>query len=206
MTLRSSDLGIEAVSPTGAFARITTQTGILFVRYVDGITETVTLPPNQHASEATALSFSADGTMLAVSTKADAILVFTLPDWALAATLPTTGNVYQLAFSPDHSLLGARHADGTLLVWRIGEMKPISRIVTPPLDPEQPTPLRSSLLVTPDQKMVITGDGAGVTFYRLQDGQRLQTIPVAANDVAMTSDARWLMIVDAEGVDLWGVP
>ena len=73
-----------------------------------------------HAGWVAALSFSADGTILATGSHDQTIKLWDAATGQDLATLRGhTGNVYSVAFSPDDSLLASGSLDGTVRLWDV---------------------------------------------------------------------------------------
>jgi WD40 repeat protein len=165
------------------------------------------------ASGARTMSFSPDGSLLAVGDKVGQVTLFSTADGAPSVTLQAGGPVGDLMFSPDGTLLGARQDDGTLTVWRVGEQAPLVTLETDPFamrddnlfsGQDEPS---DRFIFSADKQLLITSGVGGVIFYRLGDGQRLHDLPVAARDMAIGPGGRLLVVAQTDGrVTLWGVP
>src|SRR4029079_239166 len=69
----------------------------------------------------TALAFSPGGAVLAIGDVAGAVRLVSPADGSSVQTLQASGAVHGLFFSSDGALLAVLGADGSALVWRIGE-------------------------------------------------------------------------------------
>src|SRR5206468_828346 len=100
-------------------------------------------------------------------------------------------------FSPDGALLAVLAADGSALVWRIGESVPLATLAGITND--------ANLRFTVDNQLMLVGSYQSVAFYRLSDGALLYTLPAAAEDIAIGPRKRLLAVLHDGRVILWGV-
>lgn len=164
--------------------------------YLLDLTRGITLPL-ELAAPLSAAAFSPDGRLLAVGNEAGAVRLLRGDDASPAGELALGGEVLSLAFSPDGTLLVSQRADGLVQVWRIGETQPLAAMAAP---------LGDKLLISADNRLLISGGSAGVTFYRLETGELLRTLNVAADDLAIGPYGRLLAILHAGQALLWGIP
>jgi WD40 repeat protein len=145
----------------------------------------------------TALEFSDNGSLLAISQQNGTIQLLRGDTGFLFDTVEAGGEVHALTFSPDATLLGAHRADGILVVWRVGEKQPIANIITGGID---------RFLFTTSNQMLITSSSEGVTFYRISDSQMVRHLNIGAvQDIAIEPVQWYLAVLQHERVSLWGI-
>ncbi len=179
--------------------------GLVQLQSSDGITTTLS-----SAAMLTALVFSPDGRMLAIGDDKGAVQLFTLDSANLVQRqrLEADGAVVGLTFSLDGSLVLARRADGTLLIWQ-SAAPATPRIITAALaDQRTGTGFSRSdprdLLISPDNQLLIAATAEGIAFYRLEDGQLLQRLDLIAQAITIDPSGRYLAAISDERVVLWG--
>lgn len=187
-----------AMSPSGQLcATLTTfDQGRIDTSYLLDLTRGITVPLELDAL-LSAAAFSPDGALLAVGDAAGAVRLLRADDGAPAGELTLGGGVLSLAFSPDGALLASQRVDGLVQVWRVGATQPLASMAAPPGD---------QLLISADNQLLISGGQAGVAFYRLETGQLLHRLDVAADDLAIGPRGRLLAILHAGQAQLWGIP
>lgn len=187
-----------AMSPSGQLcATLTTfDQGRIDTSYLLDLTRGITVPLELDAL-LSAAAFSPDGALLAVGDAAGAVRLLRADDGAPAGELTLGGGVLSLAFSPDGALLASQRVDGLVQVWRVGATQPLASMAAPPGD---------QLLISADNQLLISGGQAGVAFYRLETGQLLHRLDVAADDLAIGPRGRLLAISHAGQAQLWGIP
>jgi WD40 repeat protein len=188
---------IRAFSPLSGVGAWADADGVVRVAK-DGVTTTLELP-----SPATALALSPDGATLAVGDAAGALALLSAQGGEArgprsAPSSAPNQAVTRLAFSPDGTLVAARHSDGQVRVWGAPGEPPIATLAT--------ASDVGPLLVTPDNALLISVGPEGVAFYSLADGRELRTLDVVASQVAMGPGRRLLAVLSDERVTLWGVP
>lgn len=83
----------------------------------------VNVLPGHHGA-VLSMTFSRDGKLLETSCEDTKVRVWTVPGWALAATLAgNTGPVHWAEFSPDGSLIASAGEDATVRIWRVADSK-----------------------------------------------------------------------------------
>lgn len=146
-----------------------------------------------------ALTFHPDGSLLAIGDPSGTVQIVKTERGYLFDTLQVGEGVETLQFSPDGALLGVRRVDGLLMVFRPGEQVPMLAL---PLGPGVP------FTFTPDNQMLICGEPAGVTFYRLSDGQllhRLEENEGEGREGLMTNPQQTVLaVMHKDMVTLWG--
>ncbi len=213
-----------AFSPTGALAWQDPATGHIILQQSAGVTLTVTnihdtpdlidrsIDPDKggllRSTNVSALEFSADGSLLCLGSRTGKVLLFQTTDGARIGSLEVIGTapgafIEGLMFSADNTLVGAQLTD-RLIVWQIGTQKPVLELTMNLPRPER-TPAHDVVTFSPDNQLLITANAAGVTFYRLETGEVLRTLPLASQGMALSPDGQFLAIVHDGKVGLWGI-
>ena len=155
---------VAAIAPGGAFVAFATPSGNFEVRrWSDG----TDLGINSGALGATAVAFSADGTLVGAST-IDGVKIWRLSDGALLSTIPSLANSTMLAISSDGNVAVARTSSAVKLS-RPGGVLTIPQTNT------------VGIGLSPDGTQVLTVDamsaGANTTYvdslWRVSDGQSI---------------------------------
>lgn len=215
---------LAAFSSTGAAAWQDPQTGHLILQQSAQVTLTLTtssdipdllystIEPDKGMSltttNATALEFSADGSLLGLASRTAKVMLFQTVDGTRLESLevphPEPGAVIeQLAFSPDATLAAALLTD-RLIVWQIGAKTPMLELKMPHRD-SKPSPSHDVLTFSPDNQLLITADADGVTFYELKTGAALRTLSLVSQGLALSPDGRFLAIVYDGKVGVWKI-
>ncbi len=156
---------------------------------------------------ASVLSFSRDGRRLAVGDVDGKIHLFDVTTAQRITSLVAGGAIYDLEFSQDSALLGARHIDGTINVWRLDPPTPLITLSSDPLPLDcfdyQHTVGNFTFIA--DNQLLAVGSDDGATFYRLNDGQEIHRIDVVAQVIVVDPTNRLMALVNDERVTLWAV-
>ena len=143
---------------------------------------------------AQSLSFSSDGTLLAVGVESGVIL-WDVRSRQQIATLD--GASWRgLSFSPDGTLLAVGDESGVIL-WDVRSRQQIAT-----LDGAWP----GGLSFSPDGTLLAVGDESGVTLWDVRSRQQIATLDGASRPgLSFSPDGTLLAVGDESGVTLWDV-
>jgi WD40 repeat protein len=142
-----------------------------------------------HQSNATAVAFSPDGTLLATASQDKTIKIWLTSSWTLTQTLDGhTNGLVSLAFSPDGQKIVSGCVDGTVKIWDRPSGACLLTIAAHPL------PVTAALF-SPDGLRVITGsDDYTVRIWSANDGAAILTLGGQLDyvgSVAFSPDGAW---------------
>lgn len=184
------DFKISAFSPDASVLAIGAETNsVRLYNVADGQALRRLGEPGEYwVSFVTALSFSADGQMLASNGWLNDKYVGEINIWDVRSgrrlrTIPGVKKVSSLALSPDGKLLAAGVEPNTIKLWSVKDGKLLWSI-NPPDDGD------SSLFFSPDGQMLISGHRGGdeIYVYDVMTARHLRTLP--GNLVTLARDGR----------------
>jgi WD40 repeat protein len=155
----------------------------------------------EHTSYVYPVAFGPDGRWIASGDWDSKVHLWDAATGELFATLPHTGIVWALAFTPDGTrLVSGGDASGELLIWDLSNAR-IARRVKSGARVE-------SVAVSPDGARIAAGTysgqgGVGFTIWEVATGRKIGT--GAGVPFAFSPDGKWLAGMDADGknVVLW---
>jgi WD40 repeat protein len=154
------------------------------------------------------VAFSPDGQLLAHGDGATALI---REAWSYAPLRPVTSenlqDVYFVRFSPSSQYLATASADGTVRVWRVGREQ-VTRTQLFRVDPLPALDTFAELVeFSPDERMLVTVDGAQVQVRDLTSGNLLATLRHGERRIhsaQFSPDGRYLVTASDDGsVRVW---
>lgn len=102
--------------------------------YKPGQTDSVSINAEERVR---AISFSPDGTMIAIGLESGLVSIWRIGDTRPLQTIKAhKENIKDVVFHPNGKLLATTGVDGRLMVWKVGERDPVQVIRLPPEEPD----------------------------------------------------------------------
>jgi len=159
-------------------------------------------------SGVTSVAISADGKTLAAGSLDEAVLLFSLPDGNLLATMKEkkkkTGGVRALAVTADGKTLISGFCDGTIRLWSLPDVRLLATLK------EHKAAVRA-LAIMPDGKTFASGSrDETIRLWSLPEGRLLSTLEgnhLGVNALAITRDGRMLISGSSDyAIKFWSLP
>jgi hypothetical protein len=130
------------------------------------------------------MTFSADGHWLVTIDSDGVVQIFRIEPShvTLAQTLSATPGTHSLAFRQDSQLFGAIQADGSGIVWRIGEAAPTLLYG----QAANATTYNLVAFAFVGDQLLLTIRQDDLAFYRLSDAQVTATLPIQGAELAIS--------------------
>lgn len=197
-----SDVGAMAFSRDGATLAVNPEDGSVLLWDVDGHQPARRLSRGEEDDYVHLVSFSRDGSMLAVEYSGYIGLWDTRNATFLRRVGPVSGDGIQaLGFSPNSELLAVDEGE-TVTLWRVADAQPLKqRLTGSPVSDED-----AALEFSPDGALLASQTDSGVTLWHVGARQRLgATLPASASTsaLAFSADGRLLASLAEGAIVVW---
>jgi WD40 repeat protein len=129
---------------------------------------------------ANSVAVSPNGSLVAVGSSLDEVLVFSNTDGTIAARLATSGGVNSVAFSLDGSHLAAAEQNGNVDIWRVASWA-LERTVS---HVEGGGQVALSVAFSPDGLLLASVGPTLAVVWRISDGTAIRKLVTAVDDSA----------------------
>ena len=157
-------------------------------------------------SGVTSVAISSDGKTLAAGSLDETVLLFSLPDGNLLATIKEkkTGGVRALALTPDGKTLIAGFGDGTIRLWSLPDARLLATL-------KEHKAVVRTLAITPDGTTFASGSrDETIRLWSLPEGRLLSTLEgnqFGVNALAIARDGRMLISGSSDyAIKFWSLP
>lgn len=198
-------------SPDGARVATAGADGMAKVWDVETGAELISFMGHPEGYGLTVVTFSPDGTLLAVGTDHGQEASSIVKVWESSSgqeqyTLVGQERIWSIAFSPDGNRLGMADRSGVVSMWALPRREGDTEIGDSEVKQLFSVPVHSSraggLHFTPDGKQIVTaGEDGKLSFRESWTGEPLLTIdrPIGLGETVISPDGKWLAAAGKDG-------